>query len=171
MLFNVLCVFLGSHPAVPPFVWKSYLETNFPGLRHLMWSQSGDAYGAACNGCQAVCDDCVEPPLVPQCTDVMLNTASEGGPITLEMVSIDKGYWRATNSSREVLACFNADACVGGLTGTADYCLEGYEGPCECSVPGASPQHSCDDETQFAGHEGGRLKGLNAEAPFHCVGR
>ena len=66
----------------------------------------------------------------------MPHATSDGGPVTLERVSIDKGYWRATNSSREVLACFNADACLGGLTGAADYCLEGYQGPCKFRVPG-----------------------------------
>lgn len=102
-------------------------------------SKSGDPYDAACHGCGQVCDECVEPPLFPTCTDVIPHTASDGGPVTLEMLSIDKGYWRATSSSRQVLACYNADACVGGLTGTADYCLEGYEGPCKCPAFALDP--------------------------------
>ena len=99
-------------------------------------SKSGDFYDAACHGCgpDSICYGCVDPPLVPTCTNVIPNTESNGGPVPLEMLSVDKGYWRATNSSTEVLACYNADACVGGLTGTPDYCLEGYEGPCECST-------------------------------------
>lgn len=61
----------------------------------------------------------------------MPNTGSDGGAVTLDMITIDKGYWRATNSSKNILACYHADACLGGLTGTPGYCLEGYEGPCK----------------------------------------
>lgn len=93
----------------------------------------------------------------------MANTRSEGGPATLEMISIDKGYWRATNSSRDVLACYNADACLGGLTGTAEYCLEGYEGPCKFLVPRT---HKIKLESAaFVCHKGVRLDGLRAETP------
>ena len=56
---------------------------------------------------------------------------SSGGTATLETLSIQPGYWRATASSKDILACYNTDACLGGVSGTADYCLEGYEGPCE----------------------------------------
>lgn len=98
-----------------------------------MW-QSGDPYEAVCDGCQTSCDGCFfdEPLVVPQCSEVLDHAASTGGNITLELLSIDHGYWRATASSTDVLACYNADACLGGVTGTAEYCLEGYEGPCEC---------------------------------------
>ncbi|CAN0186742.1 unnamed protein product, partial [Hapterophycus canaliculatus] len=49
---------------------------------------------------------------------------------TLETLSIDKGFWRATPSSRDILPCHNPDACLGGQTGAADFCAAGYEGPC-----------------------------------------
>lgn len=97
----------------------------------MLW-QSGDPYEIACDGCQTTCDGCSfeETPLVPMCTAVMEHAFSDGGTGTLETLSIERGYWRATPSSQDVLACYNADACLGGATGTADYCLEGYEGPC-----------------------------------------
>lgn len=69
--------------------------------------------------------------MVPLCSDVIPHSTSDGGLVTLETLSIDPGYWRATNSSTEVLACYNVDACVGGITGATEYCVEGYEGPCE----------------------------------------
>ncbi|CAN0574824.1 unnamed protein product, partial [Laminaria digitata] len=62
----------------------------------------------------------------------MDHSTSDGGNITLQALSIDRGFWRATASSTEVLACYHIDACVGGVTGTSDYCLDGYEGPCAC---------------------------------------
>ena len=65
------------------------------------------------------------------CTDAMEHALSDGGTNTLEKLSIEHGYWRAAPASEDVLACYNTDACLGGTTGAPDYCLEGYEGPCE----------------------------------------
>ena len=61
----------------------------------------------------------------------MEHSNSSGGTITLEAISIQPGYWRATGSSTDIVACYNTEACLGGVSGTAGYCLEGYEGPCE----------------------------------------
>jgi len=69
--------------------------------------------------------------VVPTCKEQLDHTSSAGGTVTLETVSINPGYWRATKTSEDVIACFHADACLGGVTGAAGYCLEGYEGPCE----------------------------------------
>ncbi|CAN0137715.1 unnamed protein product, partial [Ectocarpus fasciculatus] len=90
---------------------------------------SGDPLDEACSGCQATCDGCAQPLLVPLCSDVIPHSRSDGGLVTLETLEIDPGYWRATNSSTEVLACYNEDACAGGTTGATEYCVEGYEGP------------------------------------------
>lgn len=99
-----------------------------PSLR-----QSGDPYEAVCDGCQTACDGCVfaEPLLAPICTEVIAHSTSSGDKTTLETLSIERGHWRATSSSETVLACYHAEACLGGVTGTPDYCLEGYEGPCK----------------------------------------
>eukprot|EP00752_Nemacystus_decipiens_P009914 g8846.t1 len=106
-----------------------------PTAMFLDYNASGDPYRVACDGCDTTCDSCSfeEPPLVPMCTDVMEHAFSDGGTDTLEMLSIERGYWRATPSSEVILACYNADACLGGMTGTSGYCLEGYEGP-YCSI-------------------------------------
>ncbi|CAN0168925.1 unnamed protein product [Ectocarpus sp. 12 AP-2014] len=97
--------------------------------------QSDDPFEVMCSGCEVTCEACIfdEGLLVPACTDVMEHATSDGGNITLEALSIDSGYWRATESSEEVLACYHAEACVGGVTATSGYCLDGYEGP-YCSV-------------------------------------
>lgn len=105
-----------------------------PGIWCLrrVW-QSGDPYEAVCDGCQTACDVCVfdEPLRAPICTEVLDHSTSSGGKVTLETLSIESGYWRATTSSDEILACYHDEACRGGVTGVSDYCLEGYEGPCK----------------------------------------
>ncbi|CAM9289996.1 unnamed protein product, partial [Hapterophycus canaliculatus] len=99
-----------------------------------LW-QAGDPYEVVCSGCKTDCDECSfdEPDLVPACALVMDHSSSGGGSTTLATLSIDPGYWRATASSEDVLPCYHADACLGGVTGSAGYCLEGYQGP-YCSV-------------------------------------
>lgn len=94
-------------------------------------NSQGDRYSDVCSGCVA-CSDCdvADSTDVPTCTNVLDNTQSAGNTIVLETILIDSGYWRATPSSRDILACHNPDACLGGETGAADYCAEGYEGPC-----------------------------------------
>ena len=61
----------------------------------------------------------------------MEHATSKGGNTTVEKLQIHKGYWRATLTSRDIYKCFNTKACMGGLTGASNYCLPGYEGPCE----------------------------------------
>lgn len=61
----------------------------------------------------------------------MDHSNSSGGTVTLETLLIEPGYWRANAFSRNILACYHADACLGGVSGTADFCLVGYEGPCK----------------------------------------
>ena len=73
--------------------------------------------------------------LVPQCismSDAGIEHASSiGGISAIEELDIDQGYWRATTDSIYILQCYNPDACKGGMTGTADFCEKGYQGPCE----------------------------------------
>ncbi|CAM9262049.1 unnamed protein product, partial [Hapterophycus canaliculatus] len=98
-------------------------------------SGAGDPYEVVCSGCPTDCDECLfdEPNLVPTCTAVLEHSSSGGGSTTLATLSISPGYWRATTSSEDILPCYHADACLGGVTGSAGYCLEGYQGP-YCSV-------------------------------------
>lgn len=89
-------------------------------------------YDKVCFGC-GKCDTCKveDKNLVPICTVQPEHTQSEGGDTTIETLNLDRGYWRATNKSDNILACYNEEACRGGLTGSASFCQPGYEGPCE----------------------------------------
>ncbi|CAN0225140.1 unnamed protein product, partial [Scytosiphon promiscuus] len=122
----------------------SFLDNAFvcPQGMYLDYNASSDPYGAVCHGCPA-CHNCSfgESTLMPVCADAIEHSTSSGGSTTRETLSIDPGYWRATDSSKDVLACYYADACLGGVTGRDDYCLEGYEGPyCAVCSDGYSPQ-------------------------------
>lgn len=96
--------------------------------------QPRDPFEAVCSECETSCNGCSfdVPTLVPTCEEAMEHSNSSGGTGTMEMLVIESGYWRATPSSPDVLECYHAAACLGGVTGTAGYCLGGYEGPCEC---------------------------------------
>lgn len=96
-----------------------------------MW-QGGNLFEAVCHGCEITCDGCVfvDGILTPTCKEALKHSTSAGGNVTLQNILIERGHWRATASSTEILACYHADACLGGVTGTSGYCFEGYEGPC-----------------------------------------
>ena len=91
---------------------------------------------------EAVCYDCPDWDTCLSCTiergDVRPaceaplehTTAIDPGTI-LETLNINEGFWRATNKSDNILACYNPDACSGGQTGADDFCAPGYKGPCE----------------------------------------
>lgn len=86
-----------------------------------------------CQGCYRSCDGCFveDNTSVPICTTLFANAKSENGTATVEGVTVDVGYWRVNNQSENVLSCYNADACLGGLTDDPGFCHDGYEGPCE----------------------------------------
>lgn len=95
--------------------------------------QSDDPFEVMCDGCNVQCHGCSfdDPSLVPMCSDVMEHTNSSGGSVTVEELWIEPGYWRASQTSTDILECYRADACLGGVTGAPGYCRTGYEGPCE----------------------------------------
>ncbi|CAM9259474.1 unnamed protein product, partial [Hapterophycus canaliculatus] len=125
--------------------------------------KDGHRFQAVCNGCPS--EGCEEGCVggfndVPFCSEVMEHSTSPGGNITLEMLTIDKGFWRVSRTSRQVRTCYHEDACQGGLTGTSDYCLTGYEGPyCAICGDGYAPQLSfaC---SQCSGSTGGLVVAL-----------
>ena len=63
------------------------------------------------------------------CETALDHTTSAGG--TIEELAIEAGYWRATNDSINIIECYYAKACNGGVTGDPDYCTQGYEGACK----------------------------------------
>lgn len=87
-------------------------------------------FSVLCEGCDE-CRACDVPEELPECITPLENTEITGDNTTLETLRVRPGYWRSTNRSVAILACYNAEACLGGTTGTPGYCEEGYNGPCE----------------------------------------
>ena len=79
-----------------------------------------------CSGCTITKGD-----VKPVCEVPLEHTTAEGPGVTVDTLTIARGYWRATNQSEKILACYNADACIGGETGADGYCSPGYKGACE----------------------------------------
>ena len=89
----------------------------------------------SCGGCPPweECYNCTvhDSNLDPTCSNALAHTTAIKPGNTLETLSVAKGYWRATNTSSNILACFNKAACLGGQTGAETFCDDGYMGPCE----------------------------------------
>ncbi|CAM9792296.1 unnamed protein product, partial [Ectocarpus sp. 12 AP-2014] len=82
-------------------------------------------------------------------------------------LNIDEGFWRATNESDSILACYNADACIGGQTGADSFCASGYKGPyCAVCQTDYSPSfaHTC---TRCSSS---RRQGLTAATVIAAIG-
>ncbi|CAM9358530.1 unnamed protein product [Ectocarpus sp. 13 AM-2016] len=106
---------------------------------------------------ESVCSDCPEwdeclgcsmtrGNVVPTCEAPLEHTEAKQPDVTLETLSVAEGYWRATNDSVNILACYNVDACVGGQTGAEEFCAQGYTGPyCAVCEPdySASLSYTC----------------------------
>lgn len=93
----------------------------------------GTRYSLVCNGCpgKAPGYGVENEDSVPSCEVQPEHTRSQGGNTTIETLNVDPGYWRTTNTSLNFLACFNEDACKGGMTDDPAFCQPGYEGPCK----------------------------------------
>lgn len=96
--------------------------------------QTGAHFGTVCKGCDIQCRGCTVEGKEPMCLEKLDHSTSAGGNTTLETLLIEGGYWRATKKSMAIVACFNSEACLGGLTGDQEYCGKGYEGPCEYEI-------------------------------------
>ncbi|CAM9273146.1 unnamed protein product [Ectocarpus sp. 4 AP-2014] len=105
-------------------------------------------YDAVCFDCPSwdECSNCsiTRGAIVPTCTTPLEHTTSEEPGVTIETLTIDQGFWRATPESDTILACYNADACRGGKTEAEDYCASGYTGP-YCAVCETDYSPSLDD--------------------------
>lgn len=55
-------------------------------------------------------------------------TASAG--TTLEMLELDRGYYRTSSTSQDLLECHQKQACVGG-SNAEQYCASGYRDACK----------------------------------------
>lgn len=74
-----------------------------------------------------------DPAAVPVCDAVPTGARSaEEAGTTLETLELEPGYYRTSNTSHNVLECFQEAACKGGTNATNNgYCAQGYAGPCE----------------------------------------
>lgn len=112
---------------------------NMPVQYPFHFSQGG-RYAIVCDGCPIADIDNIPDNtmgvanLVPTCTETPENTQSDGANTSIQDIRIDRGYWRATDTSKIILPCHNEDACLGGGTDAAGYCLEGYHGPCKTTM-------------------------------------
>ena len=69
----------------------------------------------------------------------------EDGGSTIEVLNIEKGYWRIAADSSTIIECRIPGACVGGTDFTAEgdgYCALGYTGPL-CDVVSRSFCRQC----------------------------
>ncbi|CAN0353583.1 unnamed protein product [Ectocarpus sp. 6 AP-2014] len=99
-------------------------------------TENGTRYETVCKGCSKESDWLVmveSEDRVPKCSEQLEHTQSKGGNTTIQTLELDPGYWRTTRDSTHVLACYNGDACEGGMTDDQAFCHQGYEGP-YCSV-------------------------------------
>lgn len=117
------------------YLWRIPTSPPHPCFPHLQSSALGDddLFDIACAACETRCTACRLEGDLPICTEQLENTISGGGDVTLETLSLQSGYWRATNTSRVVLPCYHPGACAGGISGLSSSCAKGYGGPCESS--------------------------------------
>ena len=107
----------------------------YPRWHTLAFAKQGaadDAYKAECLDCPE-CSDCTitSGNYTQTCAAPLEHTVAEEPGVTLETLKIEPGYWRTSNESDNILACYNAVACVGGGAGAETLCAPGYKGPCE----------------------------------------
>ena len=132
---------------------------------------SDSRYEIVCDGCGEKCEGCIvdNGGKAPVCEDLLSHANNLDGTATLETLVLEAGYWRTTKTSRNVLACFNEKACLGGVTGNPGYCSAGYEGPCEWRrisitshppIDNVCPSEVSDDRDVPAISEGGSVTGL-----------
>lgn len=91
-----------------------------------------------CSGC-----DITRDGIASTCEAPLDHTTADEDGVTLETLDVDEGFWRASNESDKILACFNEDACSGGQTGAEGYCAPGYKGPCERGGNKSAPWWYC----------------------------
>lgn len=103
----------------PPYVWS--------------FNDQYATYKESCKSCGGW-EDCTDCTIdvqrsAEECIATLAHTRSLETNGTLASLQLDPGYWRTSDTSSEILACYAASACRGGAHD--DYCDEGYKGPCE----------------------------------------
>lgn len=124
------CILLVTMFTVAFIQWQS----PFRAVR-LQADSSTVRYHKVCDGCSSW-KECLKSTVAdsnrdPTCSIVPEPTFAGQPGATLETLSIEKGYWRATKERSTILACYNQAACLGGQTGADTSCNVGYTGACE----------------------------------------
>lgn len=93
-------------------------------------------FNVVCAHCSTGCGNTptsvdIDNATEPVCTELPQGVQPSSSSVTLAEFNLMAGYYRVSNDSRNVLECYQADACEGGVDAT-NYCAAGYEGPCEC---------------------------------------
>lgn len=70
------------------------------------------------------------PNRIPECEPVPRGVMSLSSGTTVEMITLERGFFRTSETSRDILECHRQSSCIGGNDAT-NYCAPGYEGPCE----------------------------------------
>lgn len=61
------------------------------------------------------------------------DTSGDGG-VTLAELKLERGFYRTSAESQNVLECYQENACIGGAD-PSRYCEEGYKGACKWHLP------------------------------------
>ena len=67
---------------------------------------------------------------VSDCKDIPKGAVPSSAGMTLATLELERGFYRTSSESHEVLECHRKDSCIGGLN-ASNYCAAGYEGPCK----------------------------------------
>lgn len=86
--------------------------------------------GAVSDDVCARCEADVDVDSISVCIDVPSGTTAPSSGTTVSTLSLEKGYYRTSDTSLAILECYQEEACVGG-SDAEHMCASGYEGPCE----------------------------------------
>lgn len=92
-------------------------------------------FNEVCSRCATIDDDVaqfqeVRIDDIPVCAELPSGATDSSKGTTVENLNLEKGYYRTSNQSHDILKCYQEKACHGGID-TAKYCASGYKGPCE----------------------------------------
>lgn len=96
---------------------------------HITSRQMSSVLDTVCKCCGIKCSICTFEGKELISFGGVRQSTSTGSNTRLESLLIERGDWRATNTSMDILACYNTEACFGRLTGgkaTAAKATRGY---------------------------------------------
>lgn len=117
------------------FMWSMVIENTSCTGHSCVLPRQENNYDTSCVSCGSWedCTNCTidQSASSERCTEILPHTSNNGVNDTLETLRVDPGFWRTSQRSTEILACYNEGACSGGV---GQYCAQGYTGPCEITA-------------------------------------